>query len=194
MWTIALLIAIGGASVACLLAICVIGVVVLPNPPSPATPRATLDLTGIFATAAQAGTTPQVVLPTLDSSKIGQVVNPYLVANLSGMTMIQIDTLDPATGNYTRQANVTGSDLSVFAKSFNISVQTVAPNSDCPDHVRLSVTRADNSIVTMGVCLKGVVILRGLPQFGGADAPMGPFFSDTLGQYLPDSLKKLLNF
>ena len=41
-------------------------------------------------------------------------------------------------------------------------VPTTAPNTDCPDHVRLSVTRADNSVVTVGVCLKGVVILRGL--------------------------------
>ncbi|HLY28476.1 MAG TPA: hypothetical protein VKQ72_19165 [Aggregatilineales bacterium] len=193
-WTIALIVAVGAASAACLLAICVIGILVLPNPPTPATPRATLDLTSIFATAAQSGQTPQVIQPTLDSSKIGQVINPYLAANLAGMTMIQVDTLEPATGNYTRQAQVIGSDLTVFAKSFNISVQTVAPNTDCPDHVRLTITRADNSIVTIGVCLKGVVILRGLPQLGGADAPMGPFFSDTLSQYLPDALKKLLNF
>lgn len=193
-WTIALIIAGGGASALCLLAACVLLILIMPGPPQPTTPNPTLDLTGIFATAALSGVTPQVIKPTLDTSKIGQVINPYLSANLQGMTLIQIDTLDQSTGNYTRLTQVSGSDLNDFGKSLDISVQTVAPDTSCPDHVRLTITRADNSIVMMGLCLKGVVVVRDLPQLGGTDAPMGPFFSDTLGKYLPDSLKKLLNF
>lgn len=188
-WTIALIVATAVAALAC---VCCVGAififVFLKPPPPPATPAPTLDTTAIFA--GQNPATP--VPPTFDPSSVGKVINPYIDANLTGMTVLQIDVLDKATGTYTRAAQLTGTDLDIFAQSFNISVETVAPNTDCPDHVRLSITRADSSIVTIAVCLKGAVILRGLPDLGGADAPMGPLFTDALINYLPDEYKALL--
>lgn len=184
-----IIVAAGLAGLACVFSIGILCIfVILPPPRPPATSLPTLDTTAIVA--AQTPATP--VKPTFDPASVGKIINPYISANLAGMTVIQIDVLDPATGNYTRAAQLTGSDLNIFAESFNISVQTVAPNTDCPDHVRLSVTRSDGSIVTIAVCLKDVVILRGLPDLGGADAPMGPRFTDAIINYLPDEYKKLL--
>jgi hypothetical protein len=45
----------------------------------------------------------------------------------------------------------------------------------------------------MGVCLKNVVNLRGIPDLGGADAPMGPRFTDALLPYLPSNYQALLD-
>jgi hypothetical protein len=177
---------------ACLFAICIFTVFVfLPGPRPPATQVSTLDPTAALA-AAQAQTQAVPVTPTFDPASVGKIINPYVSASLSGMTVLQIDVLDAATGSYTRQAQLTGTDLDIFAKSLNISVQTEAPNTDCPDHVRLSITRADNSIVTIAICLKGDVIVRGLPDMGGSDAPMGPLFIDALMPYLPADYQKLL--
>ncbi len=188
-WTVALLVATGLAGLACVFIIGILCIfVILPAPRPPATPAATIDTTAVLA--AQTPATP--VKPTFDPASVGKIINPYVSANLSGMTVLQIDVLDAATGNYTRAAQLTGTDLNIFVESFNISVQTVTPYTDCPDHVRLSVTRKDGSIVTIAVCLKDVVVLRGLPDLGGADAPMGPRFTDALINYLPDDYKKLL--
>ena len=195
-WTLAVIGAAILAGCACCGAIAVVVLlVVLPGPTQPAAPIPTIDATAALAAAAQAGPLlPSGSKPTLDPASVGKVINPYIDANLANMSVLQIDILDTTTGNYTRAAQLTGNDLTIFAESFNISVQTVAPNTDCPDHVRLSVTRQDQSVITMAACLKGVVILRGLPDLGGADAPMGPRFTDALTPYLTDSLKNLLSF
>ncbi len=132
--------------------------------------------------------------PTPINLNVGKIINPYIDANLQNMSVLQIDILDTASGNYTRAAQLQGTDLNIFTESLNISVQTVAPNTDCPDHIRLSVTRQDQTVIKMAACLKGVVILRGIPDLGGADAPMSPRFTDALAPYLPDDLKRLLNF
>lgn len=189
-WTIAVIAMAALASLTCLAAIAVLCIfVVLAPPPAPSTP-----LPVINPTNALAPTNVVVAKPTLDPASVGKIINPYTSANLAGMTVLQIDILDSATGNYVRAAQLTGADLNIFVESFNISVQTVAPDTACPDHVRLSVTRADGSVVTMGACLKQVVVLRGIPDLGGADAPMGPRFSDALAPYLPEVYKHLLNF
>ena len=192
-WTIALIAAVGIAGCACIGAIAVLFIFVLAAPPpAPATPKPLLNGTTIAANVP--GAVLPAATPTLDPASVGKVINPAVSASLTGMTVLQIDVLDPTTGNYTRAAQLTGTDLDIFSESFNISVETIAPNTDCPDHVRLSITRRDDSVVTMGVCLKNVVILRGIPDLGGADAPMGPRFSDALAPYLPDAYKRLLNF
>ncbi len=181
---VALLACMGAVGVVCLLS-------VAGTPPPPATPPPSNNSTQIVAI----GTPLPTPLPTVDSANIGKYVNPYLSAGLQGMTVLQIDVRDQDTGNYVRSAQLTGSDLDKFIEAFNVSVKTVAPNPSCPDHVRLSITRADNSVVTIGVCLKGVVILRGgIPDLGGADAPMYPGFSDALAPYLPPAYKDLLDF
>jgi hypothetical protein len=189
-WTLAIIAAAALAGLTCVVALGLLCIfVLLPPPAPPATPKPVLNATNLFAT-----TNPVPLTPTLDPASVGKVINPYVSANLGGMSVLQIDVLDSTSGNYVRAAQLTGSDLDIFSESFNISVQTVAPNTGCPDHVRLSITRSDSTIVTMGVCLKGVVILRGIPDLGGADAPMGPRFSDALAPYLPDNYRKLLNF
>src|SRR5258708_1554920 len=123
--------------------------------------------------------------PTPINLSVGKVINPYVDLNLTNMTVIEIDILDTTTGNYTRSAQLRGSDLSIFIESLNVSVQTVAPNTDCPNYVQLSVTRQHQTVITMTACLKGVVILRGTPDLGVADAPMGPRFTDALAPSLP---------
>jgi hypothetical protein len=191
-WTIAVIAAAGIAGCMCLAAIGVLCLFVTLGPvPTPATPRPVINSATI---GANNGVAVPTVQPTLDPASVGKAINPAVSADLDGMTVLQIDILDQATGNYTRAAQLTGSDLDIFAESLNISVQTTAPNTDCPDHVRFSITRQDSSVVTIGVCLKQVVILRGLPDLGGADAPMGPRFTDALERYLPDNYKSLLNF
>ena len=110
------------------------------------------------------------------------------------MTIIQIDIRDSTTGNYVRAAQLTAaSDLQKFSDAFNVSVETAAPDTGCPDHVRLSITRADSSVVTMGICLNKAAILRGdIPGLNGTDAPMYLGFTDALLPYLPDAYKQLL--
>jgi hypothetical protein len=181
---VALLACMGAVGVVCLLSI-------VGSPPPPATPPPASNPTAISVL----GTPLPTALPTVNSADIGKFVNPYLSAELQGMTVLQIDVRDQDTGNYVRSAQLTGTELDKFVEAFNVSVKTVAPDSSCPDHVRLSITRADNSVVTIGVCLKGVVILRGgVPDLGGADAPMYPGFSDTIAPYLPPAYKELLDF
>jgi hypothetical protein len=188
-WAIGVIIIAGVAILACIGAVGVVCLLsVLGPPPAPATPRAPTP-TIVF------GTPPPPASPTVDTANIGIFVNPYISAQLAGMTVLQIDVRDQDTGNYVREAQLTGSDLDKFVEPLNVSVKTVAPNTDCPDHLRLSITRADNSVVTIGVCLKGVVILRGgIPDLGGADAPMYPGFSDAIAPYLPPAYKQLLDF
>jgi len=194
--TLAILAAAGLAGCACCAAVALFVILtILPTPQPPATARPTLNLTIVAANAAGTRTfIAPTIKPTFNPASVGKLINPSISANLGGMSVLQIDVLDQASGNYTRAAQLTGADLDIFAESFNISVPTTAPNTDCPDHVRLSVTRADNSVVTIGVCLKSVVILRGLPDLGGADAPMGPRFSDAISPYLPDAYRRLLRF
>ncbi len=191
LWTVGLLLAAGVAILACLGAIGVLCLVtVLGAPPAPATPAPVANQAPVVV-----GTPLPTPSPTVDTSNIGKFVNPFISAQLQGMTVLQIDVRDEASGNYVRAAQLTGSDLDKFIEALNVSVKTVAPDPTCPDHVRLSITRADNSIVTIGVCLKGVVILRGgIPDLGGADAPMYPGFTDALAPYLPPVYKELLNF
>ncbi|MCC7448947.1 MAG: hypothetical protein IT324_16130 [Anaerolineae bacterium] len=193
-WSLALIALVGVGGVVCLVGIGIFCMLVLitPAPPAPATPRPVVETTTISAGSVNIIPTNA---PTVNAANIGIFVNPYVSAQLEGMTVMQIDVRDEATGNYVRAQQLTGSDLDKFVEAFNVSVKTVAPDSNCPDHVRLSITRADNSVVTIGVCLKQVVILRGgIPDLGGADAPMYPGFSDALAPYLPEAYRSLLDF
>jgi hypothetical protein len=191
-WTIGVigLTAVAGATCLCAVSVLCLLVFTAP-PPAPATPRPVTNPTAIAA----AGSPQATSAPTLNSADVGKFVNPSISAQLQGMTVLQIDVRDEATGNYVRAQQLTGSDLTIFAEAFNVSVKTVAPSTDCPDHVRLSITRSDNSVVTIGVCLKDVVILRGgIPELGGADLPMAPRFTDALAPYLPEAYRNLLRF
>lgn len=192
------ILAVGGLLCLCLVAG---SVVFLKPPPTPAAisqptnviiiPTSGVLLptaTGIFIATPVPTAINQVPVP------VGNYINPYESANLAGMTVIQVDILDPATGNYTRVAQPTGADLNAFAVAFNVSVPAEAQNPACPDHLRLSVTRADNSVVVIGVCLNGVVVLRNADLFGPFDLPMYPGFTDTIAKYLPDAYKQLLTF
>jgi len=193
-WSLALIALVGVGGVVCLVGIGIFCILVLitPAPPAPATPRPVIGTPTI--SAGNVNVLPTNA-PTVNAANIGIFVNPYVSAQLQGMTVMQIDVRDAATGNYVRAQQLTGSDLDKFVEAFNVSVKTVAPDPNCPDHVRLSITRADNSVVTIGVCLKQVVILRGgIPDLGGADAPMYPGFSDALAPYLPEAYRNLLDF
>jgi hypothetical protein len=81
-----------------------------------------------------------------------------------------------------------------FITAFNIAQAITAPDFNCPDHVRFLVARADGSFISIGACLKGVVVLRGaaIPNLGGNDLPMGPYFTDILTPYLPQTYQNLL--
>jgi hypothetical protein len=190
MLTIGLIAAAALAGVGCLLVggiLCVIVFVVPPRPPATPIPN-TIPANALIPTQPIA-----TVIPTVDPANIGNYVIPFASAGLNGMTVLLIDVRDPNTGNYTRVTQLTGSDMNPFVTALNVSAQSVAPDTSCPDHVRLSLTRADNSIVTLGVCLKDAVILRGgIPDLGSADLPMYGAFSDALAPYLPQEYKDLL--
>ncbi len=163
--------------------------------PRPSTPTASAGNTTIpiIVTA-----TPDLpTQPPFDSSKIGSFLNPFLDANLEGMQAIALEVLDPNTGGYVRSAPIVANTLEMqqFVTAFNIAQAITAPDFGCPDHVRFLVARADGSVVSIGACLKGVVILRGaaLPNLGGNDLPMGPYFTDILTPYLPSIYQGLLS-
>jgi hypothetical protein len=187
-WVLGAIFVAALAGLTCLVAVGLLALrFLVPTPPPPATPRPA-------PTSAVAGVLP-AASPTFNPAYVGQYINPYLSAGLQNMIMIQIDLRDPATGNYVRMAQVTGDALDKFAEAFNVSVKMTAPDPTCQDHVRMSITRSDNSVLTIGICLKGVVILRsGILDLGGADAPMYPGFSDAIAPYLTDAYKNLLDF
>lgn len=187
-WIIGAIFVAALAGLTCLVAVGLLSLrFLMPTPPPPATPRPVTNPTAIGALP--------VASPTFDAANVGQYINPYISAGLQNMIMIQIDLRDPATGNYVRVAQVVGDALAKFSEAFNVSVKMTAPDPTCQDHVRMSITRADNSVVTIGACLKGDVILRGgIPDLGGADAPMYPGFSDALAPYLTDAYRNLLDF
>jgi hypothetical protein len=187
-WIIGAIFIAALAGLTCLVAVGLLALhFLVPTPPPPATVPPVIVPTTI------AGVPP--ASPTFDTSNVGQYINPYLSAGLQNMTMIQIDLRDPGTGNYVRVAQVVGDALAKFAEAFNVSVKMTAPDPTCQDHVRMSITRSDNSVITIGACLKGSVILRdGVPDLNGADAPMYPGFSDALEPYLTDAFKNLLDF
>jgi hypothetical protein len=185
-----LFVALGIAAFGCVVLGCIcsiLGLLLLQPPAAPATPRPTMTTAPTLALLPAATFT-----PTINAANIGQYINPYLSANLQGMLVLQIDVRDTTTGNYVRTAQITGTQLAPFIESFNVSVKMTAPDPSCIDHLRLTITRADNSVVTFGACLKGTVILRGIPDLGGADAPMYPGFTDVLMPYLPDAYKQML--
>ena len=187
-WIVGAIFVAALAGLTCLVAVGLLAVrFLVPTPPPPATARSVTIPTTIAGVPAAS--------PTFDTTNVGQYINPYISAGLQNMTMIQIDLRDPGTGNYVRVAQVVGDALAKFTDAFNVSVKMEAPDPNCLDHVRLSITRADNSVVIIGACLKGNVILRGgIPDLGGADAPMYPGFSDALEPYLTDAFKDLLDF
>ena len=191
-WTIGVIIAGVLAGGLCICAVfLVIVLVFFKPPPPPATPRPATAAVSVPVADTPIPTVP----PTLNPANVGKFVNPFFSANLQGMTLIQIDVLDTGTGNYVRAAQLTGTDMDKFIDALNVSVKTVAPNTRCPDHVRLSITKADTSVVTIGLCLDHVVILRGdIADMEGVDAPMYPGFSDALAPYLPEPYKQLLDF
>jgi hypothetical protein len=110
------------------------------------------------------------------------------------MRQIDVYLLDPTSGQYVGRAQIlAGSpEMEEFATALNISNFITAPDPTCPNHVTLLVTRADGSQIPLGVCLKGSVILRGLPNLGGNDLPMGPYFTDILLPFLTEQYAALL--
>lgn len=141
--------------------------------------------------------TPTVSVPQTggsDPSLVDTLLNPFADASLDGMRQIDIYLLDPTTGQYAGRAQVlAGSpEMEQFATALNISNFITAPDPTCPNHVTLNVTRADGSQIPLGVCLKGSVILRGLPNLGGNDLPMGPYFTDILIPFLTEQYAALL--
>lgn len=183
--------AIGGF---CLLGLCLLIVLsesAIPRPSAP-TAAALATVTPIIVTA-----TPAVSpAPPYDPSRIGSFLNPFIDAQLEGMQALVIEVLDPVTGGYVRSAPVTANTLEMqqFITAFNIAQAITAPDFSCPDHVRFLIARADGSFVAIGACLNGVVILRGadIPNLGGNDLPMGPYFTDILTPYLPSTYQALL--
>lgn len=189
------ILAVGVIGSFCLCGLCVLLTFSESAIPRPSTPTAIAENTAIPIIVT---TTPDLpTQPPFDASKIGSFLNPYLDANLDGMQAIALEVLDPNTGGYVRSAPIVANTLEMqqFVTAFNIAQAITAPDFGCPDHVRFLVARADGSVVSIGACLKGVVILRGaaLPNLGGNDLPMGPYFTDILTPYLPSIYQGLLS-
>lgn len=137
--------------------------------------------------------------PIFSRAKIGTLINPYANANLDGMNALSIEFLNTQSGQYEPsgvQYGAGSEGMTAFETAFNIGQPIAAPDGTCSTSIRFVITRADNSVVTIGACLKGAVILRGdIPGLDGGDLPMGPYFIDVLGKFvpnLPDALKKAL--
>lgn len=192
-WTIGVFAAGGLVLMMCMVAGCIALIALTRTPPPPAT--AAPQLTSIAIGLATPIPTPiPIVVPTLNPASVGVFVNPYVSANLQSMTSLAIDILNPQTNVYERKYTLVGDQLSPFVEALNISVVTTRPDTSCPDHVKFTITRSDNSQAIIGVCLKGGVILRGadIPDLGAADAPMGPRFIDVLSPYLPPEYQQLI--
>lgn len=160
--------------------------------PTATSARPTLNLTAIVGSR----TPPLPPTPTFNQALIGRFINPTQSGNFGDFTVLQIDVLNTANNSYERRAQLTSADaqFALFAESLNIAGEAITPLRDCPDHVRLVITRAEGTQLTMGVCLRDLVILRGVPETGGAELRMGPRFSDALQPYLPEEFLKLLRF
>ena len=188
------LFAVGMIGGFCLLSLCLLILLSESAIPRPSTPTLNVaaTVTPIIVTA-----TPEITpLPPNDPSRIGSFLNPYVDANLEGMQALVLEVLDPITGSYVRSAPINANTLEMqqFITAFNIAQAITAPDFNCPDHVRFLVARADGSFISIGACLKGVVVLRGaaIPNLGGNDLPMGPYFTDVLTPYLPQTYQNLL--
>ncbi len=193
-WTIGMIAAGGLAFVMCTLVGCVVILGLVRQPPPPATPRPTVLVAQPSPLAIATPLPPAT--PTFNPASVGQLVNPFDAARLDGMTAIQIDALRQGTGNYERiiQINIGSVEMDRFVEALNIANFIQRPNGACPNHLRLTINRADQSVALIGVCLSQLVVLRGadITGLGGGDLPMGPFFTDVICPYLPADYKSLL--
>jgi len=182
----------------CLCAFCLVILILSRPTPSPATAggdtRPTINPALIFTPIPS-----QTPVPPFNPSKVGTLLNPYAAAQLDGMTSISVDFYNPATGQFEPSGIQigAGSDaMNAFVTALNIGQPIAAPDASCQTALRFNITRVDNSVVAIGVCLKDAVILRGgIPGLDGGDLPMGPYFIDVLRDYLPnlpDAFKQLL--
>src|SRR5258708_29248807 len=81
-WTLAIIAAAALAALTCVVALGLLCIfVLLPPPAPPATPKPVLNATNLFAT-----TNPLPLTPTLDPASVGKLINPFISANLGGMT------------------------------------------------------------------------------------------------------------
>jgi hypothetical protein len=175
---------------ACVVVIGLVGGGRIPAPSAPRTPtRAALPVG-----TPQLVVTPIPAVPTFNSALAGTYLNPYFNGRLDTMTTLLIDVLNPQTGQVERKAQLLGTNLDTFVVAFNIAGEVLAPDPTCPERVRLTAIRADNSQVSFVVCLKNAIILRtaDIPELGGGDLRMGPYFIDILAPYLPAEYRQLL--
>lgn len=144
---------------------------------------------GLFVTPGIVPTDPAGV------SQVGQLLNPYAAANLEGMQQIIVSYLDPGAGGYVTAATAQAgsAEMNEFATALNIGQYIVAADPSCPNSAQLTITRADASQFVIPLCLRGVVVVRGVPGLGGADLPMGPYFGDILKKYLPATYQAMLD-
>jgi hypothetical protein len=207
--TLSLLAAGGIFSTLCIVGFCLI-LVVLNPPPSPRAPSGEIIPTTNFEGVPGTGLDPLAITPVVfitatpesqsargpfNPAVVGQIINPYAAAGLDNMQGIFLDVLNPITQTYERlgQFAVGSTELANFSTALNIGMVLAQPDPNCPDHARLTVLRADNQLITFGICLNKAVILRGpLPEMGGADLPMGPYFIDILSPFLPQQYRALL--
>lgn len=183
----------------CLIGACVIFLgLIRGNPvPPPAPVTAATATFGLPVGTAPIVVTPIPAVPTFDPSVVNTYINPYANAQLSTMTQLFIDVLNPQTGQFERKAQLLGGNLDPFAVAFNIAGPVSAPNANCPERVRLTAVRADNTQAVFGVCLDNVnqaIVLRSadVTDLNGGDLQMGPYFIDVLATYLPAEYRQLL--
>lgn len=145
----------------------------------------------------QFGVTPIQPIATFDPNVINTYINPYYNGRLDTMTQLFIDVLNSQTGQFERKAQLLGGNLDPFITAFNIAGPVSAPNTSCPERVRLTAVRADATQAVFGVCLDNVnqaVVLRSadVTDLNGGDLEMGPYFIDVLAPYLPAEYRQLL--
>lgn len=183
----------GGLTVAVFASLCLCVLVLLPGAAisrtNTATPPLSTTTTVLVVTATPQG-------PVTATPPIGALINPFISANMPGLTAIGIQLLDPSTGAYVAGPIISANtpEMDQFTTAFNITAGVVEPDLSCPSHLKFYIQRADGSVIDFGACLKGVVILRGsgIQGLGTGDLPMGPFFTDVLYPLLPPIYQQLL--
>lgn len=188
---VAIVAAAGVFVLVCILGMCLVVVALFRsnNIPAPATQIPPTQIvigqpTGGFVV------TPIPQAPAFDPKLVDTALNAYVDAQLSNMSQLAIQVVNPQTQVLESKGVVfNGSGLEGFVEALNVGVLVDAPDLTCQPQVQLLITRTDNSTATISLCLtRAGIRMRSadLPGLRGGDLifPASKIY-DVLQPFLP---------